>query len=58
MRIFFSLEDQPRTDAVDVEAVLFDVRQFRLKLVVVDRLGAGNVNLEIDWFGATESIDR
>ena len=38
--VLIILEDQPMPIAVDVEAVLFDGRQFGLKLVVIHRFVA------------------
>ena len=41
LRVLLVLEDEPVADAVDVEAVLLDGRQFGLELVVVYGLVCG-----------------
>ena len=45
LRIFFVLENQTFGDSVNVEAVVFDICQFCLKLVIVDGLVSCDIDL-------------
>ena len=57
-RVLFMFEDQTTANRMNVKTVINNRAKFGLELVVVDRLVAGDVDLQLRWFRSRESIHR